>query len=117
MQPNSELRALLSGKVATATDLTDETVKSVQKIASELRSGVLDQLGLAAAIKSEAQSFQARTGIRIASGVFQRRCRLRCPCRTGDGHIRIFQEILTNIARHAHATEVIVRLSLDNGQA
>ncbi len=107
-----ELRAVLSGKIATAADLTDETVRSVQKIASELRSGVLDQLGLAAAIRSEAQSFQSRTGIR---------CEWSFP--TGAIEVseaqataafRIFQEILTNIARHAHATEMIVCLSLDD---
>ncbi|HZQ46947.1 MAG TPA: PAS domain S-box protein, partial [Verrucomicrobiae bacterium] len=106
-----ELRAVLSGKIATATDLTDETVRSVQKIASELRSGVLDQLGLAAAIKSEAQSFQSRTGIQ---------CEWSLPAAPMDvsaehatAAFRIFQEILTNTARHAHATKVVVCLSID----
>jgi PAS domain S-box-containing protein len=108
----ADLRAVLTGKIATAADLTDETVRSVQKIASELRSGVLDQLGLAAAIRSEAQAFQSRTGIR---------CEWSFP--TGAVEVsetqatatfRIFQEILTNITRHAHATEVIVCLSLDD---
>ena len=66
-----ELRAVLSGKIATAADLTDETVRSVQKIASELRSGVLDtQLGLAAAIRSEAQSFPVADGNPVRGGVF-----------------------------------------------
>ena len=107
-----ELRALLSGKIATATDLTDETVKSVQKIASELRSGVLDQLGLAAAIRSEAQMFQTRTGINCEWSFPT--VPIEASAEQATAAFRIFQEILTNIARHAHATAVIVCLSLDN---
>jgi signal transduction histidine kinase len=101
----------LSGKIDTATELTDETVRSVQKIASELRSGVLDQLGLAAAIKSEAQSFQTRTGIQCECSLPTTLTEISKEHATTV--FRIFQEILTNITRHAHATEVIVCLSID----
>jgi len=107
-----ELRAILSSKVATATKLTDETVRSVQKIASELRSGVLDQLGLAAAIKSEAQSFQSRTGIQCEWSLPTTAVEISAENATAA--FRIFQEILTNIARHAHATEVVVYLNIDS---
>ncbi len=106
-----ELRAVLSGKLATATELTDETVRSVQKIASELRSGVLDQLGLPAAIKSEAQAFQSRTGIQCEWSLPT--ASMEVPAEHATTAFRIFQEILTNIARHAHATEVVVYLSID----
>jgi PAS domain S-box-containing protein len=106
-----ELRAVLNGKIATATELTDETVRSVQKIASELRSGVLDQLGLEAAIKSEAQAFQARTGIRCEWSFPTNSMEVTAEHATAA--FRIYQEILTNIARHAHATEVVVWLSID----
>ncbi len=106
-----ELRAVLSGKIGTATELTDETVRSVQKIASELRSGVLDQLGLAAAIKSEAQSFQTRTGIQCECSLPTDLMEISKEQATTA--FRIFQEILTNIARHAHATGVVVCLSID----
>lgn len=108
---DAELRAVLSTKIDTATELTDETVRSVQKIASELRSGVLDQLGLAAAIKSEAQSFQSRTGIQCECSLPTDLMEISKEHATTA--FRIFQEILTNIARHAHATEVVVWLSID----
>src|SRR5262249_12963866 len=92
---------------------TDEVTGSVQKIASELRSGVLDRLGLVAALEAELEAFQARTGIA---------CRWRLPSETltltqeqANGMFRIFQEILTNIARHAHATETTVELTLQEG--
>jgi PAS domain S-box-containing protein len=108
-----EVKSGLSSKVASARELTDEVTASVQKIASELRSGVLDRLGLVAALETELEAFQARTGIA---------CRWRLPRETliltedqANGMFRIFQEILTNIARHAHATEITVELTLQDG--
>ena len=91
----------------------DETIQSVRKIATELRPGILDDLGLVAAVEWAAEEFQARTGTK---------CRVSLP----DGDIamdperatalfRIFQETLTNVARHANATEVNARLGKDNG--
>ncbi len=52
-----ELREKLTGKISTTTTLADDLIRSVQKIASELRPGVLDCLGLEAAIESEAEAF------------------------------------------------------------
>jgi PAS domain S-box-containing protein len=108
-----EDRSGLSSKVASARELTEEVTTSVQKIASELRSGVLDRLGLVAALESELEAFQDRTGIA---------CRWRLPGETltltqdqANGMFRMFQEILTNVARHAHATETTVELTLRDG--
>ncbi len=93
--------------------LLDETIQSVQRIATELRPGILDDLGLAAAVEWAAEDFQARTGTK---------CRIRMSDEdiTTDREratalFRIFQETLTNVARHAKATEVIVRLAEENG--
>jgi signal transduction histidine kinase len=58
----SQLRPL-RGKVASMISLTDTTIHTVRRIASELRPSVLDDLGLMEAMKSEVQQFQARTGI------------------------------------------------------
>jgi PAS domain S-box-containing protein len=103
-----ESRPLFTTKIASARDLADEMIGSVQKIASELRPGILDRLGLAAAIEVETQAFQSRTGIQ---------CRWNLPAtplgaeqEVATAVFRIFQEILTNVARHAHATQVEVRL-------
>jgi PAS domain S-box-containing protein len=110
----AELRTALTAKVTSAREIADEVIVSVQKIASELRPGVLDRLGLAAAVEAEAQAFEERVGIR---------CHWRLPKETlalsqdqATAMFRIFQEILTNIARHARATEVTVELSIQDGR-
>ncbi len=102
----------------------DTTIKLVRRISTELRPGMLDDLGLAAAIEWQGQEFAARTGIE---------CRVRLPEQElvssreqATAIFRIFQETLTNVARHAKATKVEVDLELvgeatrlrvrDNGQ-
>jgi signal transduction histidine kinase len=92
----------------------DQTLTCVRRIATELRPSVLDQLGLAAALEWQGQEFGTRTGIKVDMKV------------SGDGTMisdelgssvfRILQESLTNIARHAHATRVTIRL-VQNSEA
>ena len=109
--PHPEICDALNGKVDSVRQLTDETIESVQKLASELRPGILDRLGLAPAIEVETQSFQSRTGIRCDWDLPGDT--LIIPPDLATGAFRIFQEILTNIARHAHATHVTVRLECE----
>jgi signal transduction histidine kinase len=92
--------------------LLDEAIQSVRRIATDLRPGVLDDLGLVAAVEWAAEEFQARTGIQ---------CRVSLPDvdiamdpERATALFRIFQETLTNVARHANATQVNVRL-VQNG--
>jgi PAS domain S-box-containing protein len=97
-------------KTTSMIKLVDSTIKTVQKITSELRPVLLDELGLFAAMEWQIQGFQARTGIR---------CKLsynRCKNFDLDQDLsttifRIFQESLTNISRHARATKVQVVLT------
>ncbi len=103
-----ELQAALLGKVKSARELADETITSVQKIASELRPGILDRLGLAAAVEAEAQTFATRTGVTCHCSVPDETPAI--PQDRAIATFRIFQEIMTNIARHAHATEVQIQL-------
>lgn len=105
---DTELQAALLGKVKSAKELADETITSVQKIASELRPGILDRLGLAAALEAEAQTFAARTGVLCHCSVPDETPPI--PQDRAIATFRIFQEIMTNIARHAHATEVQIQL-------
>lgn len=101
-------QALLE-KTAVMSDLLDLTIQTVRRISTELRPGILDDLGLVATIEWQLQEFQARTGI-ISKLISS-------PEETGlnaDGSttvFRIFQEILTNVARHAQATQLTVRLT------
>ena len=92
----------------------DETVHTVGRISAELRPGVLDDLGLAAAIEWQARDFQGRSGVS---------CVLRLPEEElilsrdqATALFRVFQESLTNVARHARATKVWVNLSEEEGR-
>ena len=93
--------------------LIDGTIQSVRKIASGLRPEILDQLGLAAAVSSHAGDFRKRTGIR---------CKLSLPSdapvldhERSTAAFRIFQELLTNVARHANATRIDVAVQVESG--
>jgi len=96
-------------KTESMSKLIDSTVQTVRKIATGLRPEMLDDMGLVAAVGWQAKEFQKRTGIR---------CRAKLPPESKyDLEIstcvfRIFQEILTNVARHARATRVDVELSV-----
>ena len=94
-------------KTESMCKLIDSTVQTVRKIATGLRPEMLDDMGLVAAIGWQAKEFQKRTGIR---------CRAKLPPeRKFDLEVstcvfRIFQEILTNVARHSRATRVDIEL-------
>ena len=87
--------------------MTDDTIKKVQRISSELRPGLLDDLGLATAIEWYCGEFEQRTGIK---------CKLMLEdIPDGDQRknlalFRIFQEALTNVIRHAKATDLSITL-------
>ncbi len=85
----------------------NSTVTSVQRISSELRPSVLDDLGLVAAIDAEARLFEERSGIECEVSVAG-----EMPVNTDSATAiyRIVQEALTNVARHSNATRTEVRL-------
>ena len=98
----------LKKKTEYMSKLIDQTIDTVHRISSDLRPGLLDDLGLVAAIEWQTQDFARRFGL---------------PCRAelsiedeGIDHrqatalFRILQETLTNVVRHAGASEVTVRL-------
>jgi len=87
----------------------DETAYTVRRISSELRPGVLDDLGLAAAIEWQAKDFEARSGVSCTITVPEEDLSLNRGQATAL--FRVFQESMTNVARHAQATKVWVNLS------
>jgi PAS domain S-box-containing protein len=94
--------------------LIDATMHSVRRISTELRPGILDDLGLADAVEWAAEEFQARTGVQCLVSVAPPDLEIE----TGEGAtalFRIVQETLTNVARHAGATQVRIGLSEDSG--
>ena len=98
----------LHAKVQQMSKLADATIESVHRIATELRPGLLDDLGLSAAIEWQAADFQNRSGIACKATLAADDLELDRDLATAL--FRIFQETLTNIARHAGATRVEVSL-------
>jgi signal transduction histidine kinase len=100
-------------KVAAMTGLVDGTIKSVRRISTELRPGILDDLGFTAALEWLANDFQEHTGIS---------CQIVIPPKEplldrnhSTALFRICQEGLTNVARHAAATAVNIEMRLLDG--
>jgi signal transduction histidine kinase len=97
-------------KTDSMCKLIDTTVQTVRKIATGLRPEMLDDMGLIAAVGWQAKEFQKRTGIR---------CRAKLPPEVkldidvSTTMFRIFQEILTNVARHSRATRVDMELTVN----
>jgi PAS domain S-box-containing protein len=98
----------LKERAQSVADLINNAILTVRKISTELRPGLLDAVGLTAAIEWQAREFENRTGIK---------CKLKLPHANvkldqnrSVAVFRIFQEILTNVTRHAQASEVNVVL-------
>ena len=109
----AEVSPMMRKKLESISTLVDGTIQSVQRIATELRPVVLDQLGLIPAIEWQAHEFQARTGIQCTLDVYLRAVTLSHAGSTAM--FRIFQEILTNVARHAQASVVHITLQEQAG--
>ena len=98
----------LVAKTGSMSELIESTIRAVRRIATGLRPEVLDDMGLVAGIDWQAKEFQKRTGIR---------CRINLPpestafgAEASLATFRIFQEILTNVARHSRASRLDVEL-------
>ena len=109
----AEVSPAMMNRLESISTLVDGTIQSVQRIATELRPVVLDQLGLIPAIEWQAHEFQARTGIQCTLDVYLRTITLSHAGSTAM--FRIFQEILTNVARHAQASIVHITLQEQAG--
>lgn len=108
----SKLPAELSGKARSIENLLDQAMGTTSRVARQLRPGILKEFGLPAAIECQADDFAHSTGIS---------CRAQCDegieldANTSLALFRIVQEALTNIAKHAHASLVVVRMKRENG--
>jgi signal transduction histidine kinase len=106
-------RDALVEKVQALSGMTDEIIDQVRRISAELRPGILDDLGLAAALSWQAQEFQERT--HIACVVHADLADRPLSRDVSTTVFRVFQEALTNVVRHADARRVDVRLGEDGG--
>jgi PAS domain S-box-containing protein len=105
---DERLRRALQGKIEATARLADTMIETVQKISRELRPSLLDNIGLGAALQFEARQFQERTGILCEVSVPVEPSHLERDMATGV--FRVFQELITNVARHARANRVAVSL-------
>lgn len=103
----------LSAELKKLSPVIDDIINKVRKIATELRPDILDKLGLVEAIEWH-------------SGEFEKRSKIKCTTKLTDAELnlnaeksisifRIFQETLTNAARHSGATEINIILDIQNG--
>lgn len=114
MEKLPKSRRELQDRGRAMVDLVDSTVNNVRRIASSLRPAILDDLGAAAAIEWMASEFGERTGMQCLVDVED--LELAGGVEANTAAFRIFQEALTNVARHADATKVEVSLRRKGGE-
>jgi signal transduction histidine kinase len=102
------------GKLRDMSHLIDSMVSTVRLITTELRPGLLDDFGLAAAIEWQLQEFEVRTG--IATELDGADPDPPLSIERATGLFRIVQEALSNVAWHAQAQHVAVRLAHSPGE-
>ena len=100
-------------KARAMSESISAAIRSVQRISAELRPGVLDNLGLAAALEWQSQEFRERTDIdcRLVVDLADEEALLDLDPDLTTALFRIAQESLTNVARHAQATAVHISLA------
>jgi PAS domain S-box-containing protein len=102
----------LNDKATEIVQMLNDTVNTVRRISSDLRPVLLDDLGLAAALEWHLAEFGKRSGIKTE--FFTLESSVAIPRTTATGLFRIYQESITNIARHSEATEVMVELFVED---
>ncbi|MGE5602575.1 MAG: cache domain-containing protein, partial [Nitrososphaerales archaeon] len=97
--------------VKAATGIVDGIVQAAREIAGDLRPSVLDDFGLTAAVEGQLSDFRSQTGIETQLDAAVDETRLSKAA--GTAAFRVLQEALTNIALHAHASAVHIRIRTD----
>ena len=100
-------------RTRSMASLVDSTIETVRQIAWRLRPPILDDLGLAAAIEWYADQFRNRSGLDVQLDLYDEGVVLDDDSKTTV--FRVVQEALTNVARHAEASNVKVHLGVSNG--
>jgi signal transduction histidine kinase len=101
-------------KIKSMESLLSASLMTVKKIATELHPALLDKLGFLEAIKWQSQEFEKRTGTKIKLDLPADD--IDIPNKTAIALFRIYQESLTNIARHSAAKNVVCSFQKINGE-
>jgi PAS domain S-box-containing protein len=107
--PSSEL---IQSRLKDSLALVKQTTADIRNLMADLRSPVLDDYGLVAAIKLYGEQCAFRTGIRVL--VQGSELTLRLPAHIENAMFRIVQEALTNVIKHSQASEAIVNINMEN---
>ncbi len=106
----ADSRAQMLERIQGTMQQLDATIQAVRAIATALRPSVLDELGLTAALEWQTRDFEKRTGIRCTWSLPS------VPLPIGPDQataiFRIYQEILTNVARHAQASQIRIHMAV-----
>ena len=98
----------LRAELRKLSELLGQNVEEVQRIGRNLRPSVLDHLGLVAVLRSDSEAFAKRTGVSLKLNCVE--LTERPPAEAELAFFRILQEALKNVAQHARARHVTVRL-------
>jgi two-component system sensor histidine kinase UhpB len=101
-------------RIVESQEVVEGAIESVQRIATELRPALLDNVGLAEALREESRRFQERSG--TTCNVQLPSIPLKLPAEASTCIFRVFQEALSNVARHAKATTVSVSFESSGDQ-
>ncbi len=106
--------AVVKDRINGVLTMLTEMIQSIRRISTQLRPSILDDLGLIEALRWQVRDFQKRTGIPVEFDCSEEILKLEPSVTTGL--FRIFQESLTNVARHSEATAVLARLFVEDGR-
>jgi len=101
----------VKNKADQIMEMLASTINMVRKISTQLRPAILDDLGLKEALRWQGGEFEKRTGIKVS---FSSSEILPDTKNIAIALFRIYQESLTNVARHAEATVIDTRLEYNN---
>ncbi|HKA41702.1 MAG TPA: PAS domain-containing sensor histidine kinase [Burkholderiales bacterium] len=110
LAPGQEQLLARTGKMKA---LVDATITSVRRLAADLRPVMLDDLGLVPSLEHLLHALSERANVAVSLDVRGEATEFKDPLATGV--YRIVQEALTNVARHARATEVSLLLRVEDG--
>ncbi|HEV8223799.1 MAG TPA: GAF domain-containing sensor histidine kinase [Rubrobacteraceae bacterium] len=107
-----ETRDPLTSDLERLYELVGQTTADIRRLVYNLRPPVLDQLGLVSAVKQHCERFGRETGIEVS---FEAEENLSIPAAAEAALLRVVQEALLNVGKHAHASRVEVRLGRRDG--
>src|SRR5205814_3882562 len=101
-------------RIKETVAVLDNTVVGLRRMIAKLSPLILQELGLVAAIRKEAKDLGRNSGVKVRVAIANNVGRLASEVETGI--FRIVQESLHNVAKHAHAKNVKIQMSVKKGE-